>query len=238
MRRERRKTAEKLKRLLIRDGKLYFYVYPSFRDVYVAKLLHEKPITKVVFGLNPSVALEVGAHIGTYVIRLARRNCRVIAVEADRRNYALLKANVKINDVEDKVEAYNFAAFSKRTELEFYLRSSSSVSGLDPGECTEKRLVAAYPLDILSSQLTRLDLMLVDVEGGEVQVLKGANKLLEKTRYVVVEVFDRNKDDVLRILRGHKFKLNKIGEGLGFRYFLGERGRDRELAKHSARDRK
>jgi FkbM family methyltransferase len=44
------------------------------------------------------------------------------------------------------------------------------------------------PLDDFTENLERLDWLLIDVEGYEVEVLKGAMKTLKKTKRAIVEI--------------------------------------------------
>lgn len=214
--------------VLVRDRGLRFLVYPTFKDIYVAKLLYERPVSMVVLRFKPSTFIDVGAHIGTYAIRFGVRKAKVLALEPDYRSYALLRENIALNHVEQNVDARNFAAYSRRRRLSFFVRRYPIISSIyGSGDYLEHRQVEAYPLDDLADNFREVDLMLIDVEGSEVEVLKGAKKTLKKTHRLVIEVSDRNMRKTAEILRGFGFDLAEITRGWGFKYFLCTRSVDR-----------
>ena len=56
------------------------------------------------------VFLDVGAHIGIYTVKLARKVSKVIALEPEPKNYSFLRRNIFINGVNNKVIALPIAA--------------------------------------------------------------------------------------------------------------------------------
>jgi FkbM family methyltransferase len=216
--------------VLVRDRGLHFLVSPTFRDIYVAKLLYERPVSNVVLRFKPSTFVNVGAHIGTYAVRFAVRGAKVLAIEPDHRSYSLLKANAKVNGVSGNVEALNVAAFSRRGKLSFYLRRFpiwSSVYG--SGEYVAETNVDAYPLDTIAAELGNVDLMVIDVEGSEIEVLTGSNRVLGRTKRLVLEVKKKTSKDAIGILRRSGFELLEIHYGDDFEYYLGVRNGEQIL---------
>jgi len=73
--------------------------------------------------------------------------------------------------------------------------------------------VEVKPLDVALPPLLGdewIDLLKVDVEGLEVEVLKGASNLLERTRYIIVEVIPNTEAkllETLNLLRPMGFEL-------------------------------
>ncbi len=52
-----------------------------------------------------------------------------------------------------------------------------------------------------------MKLLKIDVEGAELAVLRGAYETLKKTKYVMIEVWDQNKDEVFNLMRSLGFRL-------------------------------
>jgi len=139
------------------------------------------------------VFLDVGAHIGKYTIPAAKRvgrNGLVIAIEPHPENYKTLTENIKLNDL-NNVIALNIAAWKEEGILKLFI-------GDTHGRHSVKRClglgyveVRAKALDEVIDQLKvrRVNLIKIDVEGAELEVLKGLARTLEKYRpTVIVEV--------------------------------------------------
>ena len=78
-------------------------IAPGFIDMHVH--LRDPGFTH-----KEDIIIDIGAHIGTFTVPLAKRlneNGRVYAFEADENNYQLLKANIKENHLVDKVLVKN-----------------------------------------------------------------------------------------------------------------------------------
>jgi len=160
--------------------------------------------------------VDVGANVGGYSVRACKIGARVIAVEPDPDNYRVLKLNLELNHCTN-AHVLNIAAGNKEEIRQLYHGDRGAPSGytLEQGEGTRKVkcTVDVKPLDVaipplLSNQW--VDLLKIDVEGFEVEVIKGALKLLKRTRYVIVEVIPSTESkilEVLDLLRPLGFKL-------------------------------
>jgi FkbM family methyltransferase len=138
------------------------------------------------------VVVDGGAHMGLYTIRAASMvgaEGKVIAVEPDARNFAILERNIKANGLTNvlavKAALANEVGVGKlsttRMSTTHYLADLES-----PGSIAIQTLT----LDSLLQQsgLGRVDLIKLDVEGAELRVLEGAkNTLLSSTAKFVVE---------------------------------------------------
>jgi len=128
------------------------------------------------------VVVDGGAHMGFYTIRAASMvgaEGRVIAVEPDPSNFAILERNVKANGL-GNVIAIN-AALADKVGLGKLSRTKMSTTHYltdleSPGSLTVQTLT----LDGLLRQmgLGKVDLVKLDVEGAELQALEGAKEIL------------------------------------------------------------
>jgi len=145
------------------------------------------------------VFVDVGAYIGSYTLRAARRCEKVYSFEPNPYSFRLLEMNVRDNNFSN-VELYNLALGSDFGEARLKISlAGSSIS--DEGEYKVK----VIPLDSL--RLKRVDLMKVDVEGYEVNVLKGPESTLDVTDEVIIEVWEKNMKEVEEIMRQHGFRV-------------------------------
>jgi len=163
-----------------------------------------------------STFVDVGANVGGYSVRACKIGARVIAVEPDPDNYRVLKLNLELNQC-TSAHVLNIAAGSREEIRQLYQGDKGAPSGytLEQGEGIRKVKcpIEAKPLDaailpLLSDEW--VDLLKIDVEGLEVEVIKGALNLLKRTRYVIVEVIPSTKSkihEVLDLLRPLGFRL-------------------------------
>jgi len=143
------------------------------------------------------VFLDVGAHIGIYTIRLARKVARVIALEPELRNFYFLAKNIVINNVDNKVIALPIAASDKDGYASLCIKESSAEHSLeDSSNCIRKVKVITMRIDSLLKILNidGVDIMKIDVEGHEDKVVNGMSNLLNRNppRILVVEISKKN----------------------------------------------
>jgi FkbM family methyltransferase len=126
---------------------------------------------------TPPTIVEVGAHHGAYAVLLGRKakelGGMVVAVEPNPQACAVLKRNIVLNGLESTVACEEVAVLDERGQHclvmggeESYITLESRVGG---------HRVAAVTLEELLSRrsIRRLDLLLIDVEGAELLVLRG-----------------------------------------------------------------
>jgi FkbM family methyltransferase len=131
----------------------------------------------------------VGAHIGSVLIPLAK--CcdarKVMAFEPSPKTFRLLDTNLRLNGLEH-VERHPYAIASGDGSLSFIENpintgnSRISRNGGGTSHVLTVRLDAMVP-----ASWEHIDLMVIDVEGFECEVLRGAADTLKKTRYCLIE---------------------------------------------------
>jgi hypothetical protein len=92
-----------------------FRFYAKIQDVWRFSKPFE-PLTYKFLTSNTEssdIFLDVGAHIGLYTIRLARRVSKVIALEPEPQNYLFLYRNVVMHGLNNKVLVLPIAASDK-----------------------------------------------------------------------------------------------------------------------------
>lgn len=127
--------------------------------------------------------LDAGAHLGYFTIRAAQRvgpSGRVIAIEPNRETFALLEENVRANGVADRVALRSEGLADRAGESAFYatpLGETSSRYALAGGAPTTIPLVRG---DDLFADTDPFDVVKLDVEGGEVEALRGMRETLAR----------------------------------------------------------
>lgn len=143
-------------------------------------------------GIPQSTLLVVRAHIGTVALAVAKDFERVIVVEANPNTARLLARNIALQQHEN-VRLIQAAASDTPGELEFLLnRVNSGGSKRLPKVAMESYLfdaeqqkVSAVRLDDVVDEL--VDVILMEIEGGEIFALQGMRRLLSQATYLSVE---------------------------------------------------
>jgi FkbM family methyltransferase len=146
--------------------------------------------------------LDIGADIGTFSVTVGNRfrdyvPFHILAFEPAESSYSLLQENIRINNLQDKVDAYRFALFSEdNREVDFHFNpgapGSSGLKLADSPLPVQK--VRTRTLDsVLTDKIPACDVLVLkmDVEGVESEVLRGGDTILHagKDVYLLVEDF-------------------------------------------------
>ncbi len=144
---------------------------------------HEDGLAPVFGRLLPDggVFLDVGAHVGRWALRMARRASRVIAVEANPDTAAVLRANMELNGITN-TDVRQVAAWDSHARLRLEDPNRQVTGGstrvLEDGDGA----VQAMPLDEVLQDEPRIDLIKLDVEGADLHALRGMAGLLSRCR--------------------------------------------------------
>lgn len=157
---------------------------------------YEAELWQYLLPQQGDVFLDVGANVGWYslhVARVAGPEGLVLAVEPSPDNFAFLKENIKLNHLSN-VTALNFAAWDRDGELDLILAETCTghtvkrawANSAKPwSRFSERRVTVRVPArrldDVLKEQnVTQVDWVKIDVEGAEVEVLRGLQKTLTR----------------------------------------------------------
>ncbi len=145
--------------------------------------------------INPkSRVLFVGAHIGTLAIPVAALCKEVVAIEANPDTFKLLSTNIALNSVSN-CRAINIAANNKEESIKFLLsRDNSGGSKRVPHnkefmyyyDNPKEISVKGFSLDEYLDD-NAFDVVVMDIEGSEYFALQGMQKMLKKTKLLVIE---------------------------------------------------
>jgi FkbM family methyltransferase len=156
--------------------------------------------------------IDVGAHQGRYAIRFSRKvgeSGRVVAVEPDTRNLAVLARNLELNGIHN-VQSIQAACWSHREPLEFLPATTLDLSRVGKSRGPKDDLVG-LPLDELVADLGlhRVDLLKIDVEGAELEVLEGSKTVLQKFQPRLFLEFHGTLSGSVDWLHGHGYAVQR-----------------------------
>jgi FkbM family methyltransferase len=166
----------------------------SLMPELVANGTYDAPFTAFVQrNIKPGdTVIDVGAHVGLFTLLLAYSvwdTGRVIAYEPCPRMLELLRDNVGMGWLGDRVEIVAKAAAATSGSLSFLAPTRYTMTGsLRPVEhllTTQDRVdtvdrieVETEPIDVHVGRFEQIDLIKIDVEGAENQVFTGMEQLL------------------------------------------------------------
>ena len=195
-------------------GKCMFHLVDS-ESIFILQPEFEEWMWRYLKVPRGGVFVDVGAHVGKYAIPMAKvvgSEGLVIVVEPHPDNYKQLVENVKLNRVKNVV-ALNIAAWSEESEMKLFIGDVHGHHSLVYDFGRGFVFVRAKPLDDVLEELGvgRVDCIKVDVEGAELEVLKGMRRTLEKFKPIVVaEVRDENLKRVEDFLHQVRYAMKRV----------------------------
>jgi FkbM family methyltransferase len=150
---------------------------------------------QAIDNMTGGMAIDIGAHIGSYTLRMARHFQRVIAFEPNPFNRHILQLNLRLNEISNvRVED---AALSNRDQNDsFFLhRAADGTGSLNPNHYRFKydKEVQVKVRKLDTFELEKVDLLKIDAEGSELDVLRGAKKTIGRsTPILAIEVHQAN----------------------------------------------
>lgn len=167
---------------------------------------------------------DVGANVGLYTVYAAKRGLTVYAFEPESQNYALLNRNIHLNQLQDRVNAYQVAISSSK-RMDYLYISTVTIGGAmnnfgEPVDFNQaqftpdfKQATVAFPLDTLVEEfgLPAPQHLKIDVDGLEHAVVEGARRTLSNPamQSVLIELNDALDEDrqIVSLLKETGFEL-------------------------------
>ena len=148
---------------------------------------------------NDSVFVDIGANQGEFTLFAAKRcrGGRVLAFEPVPEAVVKLRRNIELNDFKN-IKVYPLGLSDKENTCCVYSSAGAFFDGtvhegLFTTHPTEQRKspvcdIRVVPLDSVEDlrEIPKIDVMKIDVEGSELEVLKGASDTIKKFRPVII----------------------------------------------------
>jgi FkbM family methyltransferase len=196
------------------------YFFMGETNPYETKMLRKKLKPEDTF-------IDVGTHIGWYSLNAAQVvgiKGKVVAFEPNPACIDVMEKNVKLNKLSNLV-LEKIALSDKEGEFDFWIGDDmggsfikENTQRLTVDRKIKKVKVKAMTLDAYCKkhQVKNITLMKIDVEGAEMQVLKGAKNTLKKFEPdLIMEVVD----DTLGKNQSSKNELLKFLSNLGYQSY-------------------
>src|SRR4051794_31599983 len=136
-----------------------------------------------------TAAIDAGAHIGLFTVLMARAvgpAGRVLSFEPTTHTARLLRRTVALNGLDGVVESREEAVAGQRGVAEFFVDAhgaSNANSLLNRSGTVGSIHVPTVSIDdLFSDDARRISCLKIDVEGAELEVLRGASRTLQLHR--------------------------------------------------------
>ena len=145
---------------------------PDFMDIIEQEVNHG------------DTAFDLGANIGYVSMFLAKYvgdSGKVYAVEPSPRNFEILNENINLNNLSGTIEAFNLAVAAQTGVCELNISKESNLNSFRKTKHTVDTIeVNTTSIDDFFEDKKSLNFIKMDIEGAEVEALKGINTILDK----------------------------------------------------------
>ena len=153
------------------------YEKDSIQDFFT--LMHSLAVD-----MSNSTIADIGANIGNHSIQFSKQFKRVIAFEPNPRTYQILRSNsLGINNIETHNHGCGTSTEVMTLSEDFKnIGASSAVLDSAKDNSVEIQIV---PFDEMSSEIDKLEAIKIDVEGMELSVLQGSQKIIDRFKPII-----------------------------------------------------
>ncbi len=201
----------------------YKVLCPIKKEEVINMTIREDDIIEHFTPKQGDIVVDIGANIGRYTIIGSKRvgtQGKVVAIEAHPGNFEMLNRNIKLNQLTNVIPL-NYAAYSKETKIRLYVPGEESGytvynTIMSNRAGTEENFVEVnantldYLLQLNQIKQEQVNWIKIDVEGAELDVLKGSTNVLSKSKDIalLIEVHGLNNyRPVVEFLSLYNFKI-------------------------------
>ena len=165
-------------------------------------------LVKNFLSIKRNVALDIGAHIGSYTSMLSLYFNKVYAFEPNKTSFELLKINTRKNN---NVKIFNLFLSNKNSKIKL------ETNALDSGNAFKSKLGKEIVRGVNTMQffnkkkIRKIDFIKIDTEGHEFEILKNMHTLIKKYKPIIqIEVLDSeySKNSYPKTIKYLKNELN------------------------------
>lgn len=154
------------------------------KELYLTGI-HEREVTPLFKRVvkEGMTVIDIGAHIGYYTLlaaNLVGEKGRVFAFEPGSGNYSLLVRNIEVNEYENVIPL-NKAVSNKSGTAKLFLCSDNKGDHRLWPSCEDREWVEVEIISLdkfFESYDTKIDVIKMDIQGGEMAALQGMDKLI------------------------------------------------------------
>ncbi len=166
--------------------------------------------------------LDIGSNCGYYALFIAKTfpSTHVIAFEPIKKTYEKLVKNIHLNNLKKQIQTFNFGLSDTNDEVQMrtlikkgFIQSGGFTVNDKNRELKTNETLLKADLKIGDEAIKYINkklLIKIDVEGHEINVLKGLSRLINNNKiYMQIEIFHENKENIFNFLKKNDFKFIK-----------------------------
>lgn len=188
----------------------------------------------LIFSLQSSTILDIGAHIGLFSIYAAILNpqIKIIALEPEPDNFNLMKENLKLNHIKNIVVKNMALVNNDQKDIILQLSKNTHNHIVPLSNChivdsaNKEISVPAVNLEkiIIKNKLDKIGLLKMDIEGGEFDIFQNLNQnTWSKIQNIAMEYHElgnNKRADLENIIRSHGFSVEHFPNHFDKRFGL------------------
>lgn len=199
-----------------------FFIRKNTIDFKLANSAYECLVMKSIKGqlVISDLFIDIGANIGTYSIYAAKFGIKSLAFEPVIDNFISLTKNIALNGYEQLITSYNYGLSYKKESSAFNYYSlkpgASSIHELKrKGKKVKVQLEVFDQMKFEELKHAKRTLIKIDVEGMELDVLKGMENMLKSDMAfaIIIETKHTGEEKIRNFLSQHcSFQFLTIDE--------------------------
>jgi len=229
-------TKKKLVMLKMRNG-LNYILRAKTVDVFLfteVALENTYLLESIEFPENATI-IDLGAHIGFFSVHASNKAKKIFAFEPVPENFELLKKNIELNKLENKIIPFNLALSDKTGKEKIFLAKNHSgghsIYGCEKKDTqnefisqfitskgfSEKNFVEVNSITLnevfKKNEINHCDLLKLDIEGAEYNVFYGLpDSCFNKIQRITMEChdIDKQKNNMVSLIDFLKSKGFKV----------------------------
>ena len=185
------------------------------KEIYVENIYEKHHHPK-----SGDIVFDVGSHIGIFTLKASKlvgSTGFVYAFEPEPENFMLLKRNVGLNKASN-IKIFSKAVSSRNGMLQLFIDpSNTGGSSVQYGTGRTSGIrVSSVTLDhiIQKHNIQEVNLLKLDVEGHELEILRGATHFLNICKQIAMETHERvggpSNAQITEELRKHAFTIELV----------------------------
>lgn len=171
---------------------------------------------------NQDYFLDIGSNCGYYALFIKKTfpNTHVVAFEPIKRTYDKLIKNIQLNNFGNQIQTFNFGLSDLNNQVQMrglikkgFVQSGGFTVHDQNRELKKNETLLTADLkrgDEVIKYINKKLLIKIDVEGHEINTLKGLSHLIKNNKiYMQIEIFHENKASIFNFLEKNDFKFVK-----------------------------
>ena len=137
------------------------------------------------------IVLDIGANIGYYTLifaKLVGDSGKVFSFEPESENFKILKKNVEINGYNNVILEQKIVSNIDGKSTLYVSKKAGSHRIYKPDYYVESLEIESISMDsyIEKNNIKKIDFIKIDVEGAELNVLQGIQKILDSNEHIIL----------------------------------------------------